>query len=118
MKIKNPSESDLLALKVFEGLKPFTITVNNGADAMYLSMALMNSMTGNQEVTNEAMKMMIRHARADGVQAAIDLYFNMADKAGMNFPEFIKPIMTLMVTHMFENKDKIKELIDKEEEDE
>lgn len=118
MNIKNPSENDRLALKVFEGLKPFTITVNNGADAMYLSLALLNQMTGDVERTNTAMRMLVAHAKLVGVEEAVRHFFDKAKECDLAHPEFIKPIIILMLNHMFENKDKIKELVENEKEDE
>lgn len=117
MKLNNPTENDLLALKVFEGLKPFTITVNNGADAMYLSLALLNNMTGNPELTNGALRLLIQHSKLIGVDVAIAEFFKEADERNITYPEFIKPILTLMINHMFDNKEKIRELVENEKED-
>lgn len=118
MKLKNTSETDQFALKVFEGLKPFTITVNNGADAMYLSMALINSMTGSPEMSNSAMRMLIEHSKLKGINEAVAHFFEQADECEIDYPEFIKPIMILMITHILENKDKIKELVENEKDKE
>lgn len=117
MKLKNPSESEQLALKVFEGLNPFTITVNNGADAMYLSLALLTAMTGDPKTTQEAMKLLIQHSKLKSADEAVAHFFEQADEAGLDYPEFTKPIMTIMITHMLDNKDKIKELIEEDNEE-
>jgi hypothetical protein len=111
MNIKNPTDNDKLAMAVFKDLNPFTITVTNGADAMYLSLALLNQMTGDVEQTHSAMRLIVQHAKLTGVETAINHFFNQANECDIAYPEFIKPILTLMINHMFDNKEAIHELV-------
>lgn len=92
------------AVKIFEDIKPFTITVNNGMDAMFLSAALMTEMTGSQEVGKLAMKTVAAHCGTMGVEEAVKEMLAAAFESGMEYPEFLQPLLILMFSHMVERK--------------
>lgn len=117
--IKPPKDdSEQLAMDAFKGLQPFTITINKPGDAMWLSMAMMNQMTGNKNLTDEALKLIIRHAKLVGAEAAVQEFFDQADEADISYPDFLKPVLLIMFTHMFENKEKIRKMVKKNKEKE
>lgn len=110
---KPKNKIEQLGLAAFEDLPPFTIVVNKPDDAMFLGIALMNQVTGDSNLTNEAMKHMLSHAKLVGVEASVTEFFSQADESGISYPEFLKPVLIMMFDHMFKNKTRIKDLADK-----
>lgn len=100
-----------MAMNAFKDLRPFTIVINKSDDAMFLSLALMNYITGDIDLTNDALKLMISHARLVGVETAVEGFFRQATEEEVSYPEFLKPVLIVMFNHMFENKDRIYELV-------
>lgn len=114
----NLDPKEQLAVDVFKDIKPFTITVNDGTDAMFLSMALMRQITGSNKLADEALKLIATHAGIEGAEKAADSFFAQARKANLDFPAFVQPVLVLMFSHIIENKDKIKAMIKKQEDNE
>jgi hypothetical protein len=110
--------NEQLAMDAFQGLQPFTITINRADDAMFLSLTLLGEMTGDKDLTNEAMKLIINHARFVGVDKAVDHFFEQAESENISYPDFLKPVLKIMVFHIFEHKERIGKLIDKAKEKE
>lgn len=106
-------DGENIAQQAFAGIKPFTITINNGDDAMFLALALMVEMCGDRTIANLAMRTCIHRAKEVGIEPAVNEMFDMAKQAELEYPEFLKPVLNLMITHMFDNKDRIAELIKK-----
>lgn len=104
------------AIKIFENIKPFTITINNGMDAMFLSAALMTEMTGSQEVGKLAMQTVAAQCGTMGVEEAVKEMLATALESGLDYPEFLQPLLILMFNHMVENKIKTDGLLRKEKE--
>lgn len=111
-------ENERLAMDAFQGLQPFTITITKADDAMFLSLAVLTQMTGDPELTNEAMKLIVNHAKLVGVDKAVDHFFEQANAGEISYPDFLKPVLKIMFTHIFENKEKIRELVEKAKEKE
>lgn len=113
---RETTTNEKAAIKIFEDIKPFTITVNNGMDAMFLSAALMTEMTGSQEVGKLAMKTVAAHCGTMGVDEAVKEMLAAAFESGLDYPEFLQPLLILMFNHMVENKIKVGETLRKEKE--
>lgn len=101
---RETTTNEKAAIKIFEDIKPFTITVNNGMDAMFLSAALMTEMTGSQEVGKLAMQTVAADCGTMGVEEAVKKMLATALESGLEYPEFLEPILILMFRHMVERK--------------
>jgi hypothetical protein len=107
----NHGPEEQLAMDVFKDLKPFTITINSGEDAMFLSMALMRQIAGSKELADESLHLMAKQSSMLGAEEAISVFCQQANEAGLKFPAFIKPLLTLMFSHIMENREKILDLL-------
>lgn len=116
----NPPKDDneQLAMDAFDGLQPFTITITKAEDAMFLSLALLTEMTGDKDLTQHTMKLMVNHAKLAGVDNAVDHFFEQAKSENISYPDFLNPVMKIMLSHIFKNRERIGELVKKAKEKE
>lgn len=57
MKInRDIDESEKLAIELFSDLQPFTITIKDGKDGMFLASALVSEMVGNRAISQFLLK--------------------------------------------------------------
>lgn len=108
---RKPDDQEDVAHQAFAGIKPFTITINNGDDAMFLALALMVEMCGDRAIANLSMITVINRAKVIGIEKAVNEMFDAASGSDLEYPEFLRPVLILMVQHMFDNKDRIKALL-------
>lgn len=105
---KQLSAHDLECLSVFEGIKPFTITITTPEDTMFLAEALLYRMGCKEEgLMDKTLKMMAKSCNELGsAEEGIKLFFERGTIAGHQFPSFMVPLFTLMFEHML-NKAKL-----------
>jgi hypothetical protein len=116
---RTPKEK--LAKKVFDGIEPFTITVNRGVDAMWISVAFVQGVIGcNSDKCLEVLQVMTNGAMIIGPEMAVEEFFKQAEEEGYEYPDFVKPVMLLALTHVMKSKGKTEEMLNeiiKEEEE-
>lgn len=112
MNLRNPTEGDKFSMACFEGLRPFTLIIKDGSDAMYLSLALLKEMVGNDALANEALKGLAGNSMLLGAEKAVTEFCDIANRAGLDFPDFVKPVLIHMFDHLVTNKVKIHKLVE------
>lgn len=88
---------------MFSDMPPFSIVVNNGHDAAWISSAMMQYLTGGDgEAAERALKMIITRCKQLGVEKGVTEFFDVANKEKIIYPAFIKPVLILMIGHALE----------------
>lgn len=88
---------------MFNDMPPFTIKVNSGEDASWLSSAMLLFMTnGNDENADRGLKLMLAVCRKEEVEAGVNMFFDMANEEKIFFQAFVRPVFKLMVGHALE----------------
>lgn len=103
------NEENKKAAKLFEDLKPFTITVSNGFDASFLSCALLEYMVGSHELAQEALITMVKDSAADNANDVVNDFFVAAEINKIQYPKFMKPILIMMIDHIVQKAKNEKE---------
>lgn len=103
-KTYNDSVADM-----FKDLPPFTITVNNGFDAAWISSAMLTWLTGDNEAAKDSLKLMFQAAEKFGAEESVSMFFNEGIKLGHRFPKCMKPLFIHMVGHALKKYNEQKE---------
>lgn len=86
--------------EMFKDLPPFTIVVNDGYDAAFISSAMLGWFAGDEELGHRSLETMCVAALSLGVEQGVSLFFDEAAKQGHRFPKCMKPIFIHMVGHV------------------
>lgn len=110
--MKIPDGDHKLVRRVFRDLPPFSITIREPGDAMFLSSACLLLITGgNTEDARTLLLNLGQYAMATSVEEAVTFTFDKANECGHKIPTFVRPMMKLMLQHMFDKKEEIMEEI-------
>ncbi|HEU0069617.1 MAG TPA: hypothetical protein VFQ26_10245 [Nitrospiraceae bacterium] len=94
------SDNDKESAAVFEGIQPFTITVSDPVDVLFLAEALLKKMGCPDKRLHETLMLMARMAKTYGVEKGMNKFFYRAVEHGLIYPAFMKPIFIHMFTHI------------------
>lgn len=104
-KTYNDSVADM-----FKDLPPFTLTINNGFDAAWISSAMLAWMAGcEHDLAKEAMAVIIAGAEKHGVEKGVSMFFDEGAGRGNRFPKCMKPLFIHMVEHVMKKYNEQKE---------
>lgn len=107
---ETPEEESELVNKIFSDLPPFQITIRKHTDAMFLSSACLCWITGGK--TDEGRKLLLNighYAMQTSVEEAVNFTFDKGEELGHHIPGFVRPLMKLMLQHMFDKKEQLEQ---------
>lgn len=98
------SAHDLECVAVFDGIKPFTITVTTPEDTMFLAEALLYRLGCKDEsVMDDTLKLIAKSCKELGsAEEGVKLFFNAGKEKGRQFPAFMVPMFVHLFSHMME----------------
>jgi len=86
---------------MFDDLQPFSIVINNGKDAAWISSAMLQWMSGgDRKRAEDAMSLMYEASARLGAEEGVRSFFNEGKKQGKDFPKFLQPVITHMMKHV------------------
>ena len=89
---------------MFKDLPPFTITVNDGHDAAWISSAMLAWLAGSDnDLSEKFMQAMIGLAKKHGVEKGITMFIEEGSRHGHKFPKFLTPVFIHMFKHVIKD---------------
>lgn len=99
------NSSDYKIAKIFDSMQPFSILINNGHDAVFISCATLAACFGyDKEPADKAVKWMVEQAKETSAASAVKEFFDGMDARlemlkEPKSPVFLRPMFTLMIEH-------------------
>lgn len=99
----NLSDNDKEVLAVFDGLPPFTITVTQPEDALFLAEGLFLKLGCPPELMAETLQTMTDCVKHTGsVEEGVALFFDSGTERGFYYPAFMRGIFVHLFNHVTE----------------
>lgn len=97
-----------LSDKAFEGLPPFTLTIDQSNDARLLSWAIVQHYCdGDKDDTVTALKLLFHVVDKHGIDDGVEAWIEGAKVSGRDVPRWLGPMMKHIVTHVRSKLDEI-----------
>lgn len=98
-RIASPEEAEEMK-KEFSDIGPFTITITNPDDLLFLHTAcLIHTLNGDVDHAKEVLLLMADAATQLGPEKAIDMAVKEGREYDFYFPDFYKPLAIAMIKH-------------------
>lgn len=102
--MKNTEDIKIIASEYlpifFKDLGPVSITVIKPEDVVFLTQATLRECAGgSQDAADKLLIALIQNAKEIGAEEAVRLCFNEGEAAGFYIPDYVRPLMTMMVSY-------------------